>query len=221
MRLQTAIRFHSHVYPTLFLAPTGRFTSTLAPDALVLPVFPSNEFSNIPSKFASSINVPALWSASNAKASKALETRVFHQENGPTLALVALGKDAETVNARREAARKAVATGVKAAKDAGARSIAVASDKIGDHDAGKFVVIAFVDRRLTFRPSAVAATLSLFDFTLQTKPKDPIPSLEPISNSSTSKEDDLDWATGLLYAEGQNLAREVRPSDITQESAHF
>jgi hypothetical protein len=115
----------------------------MAPDALVLPVFTNNEFSNIPSKFASRINAPALWAATNANASKALETRVFHQENGPTLALVALGKDALTVNAKREAARKAVATGVKAAKDAGARSIAVASDKIRDHDAGKLVVVAF------------------------------------------------------------------------------
>jgi hypothetical protein len=141
MWFQLAIR----AYPSLLLSSTRRFASTMSPDAIVLPVFPNNEFSKVPSKIASSINAPALWTATNANASKTLETRVFHQENGPTLSLVALGKDALTVNAKREAARKAVATGVKAARDAGARSIAVVSDKIGDHDAGKVVVVAFID----------------------------------------------------------------------------
>jgi hypothetical protein len=220
MRFQSAIRVYSHAYPSLLLLSSiRRFTKIMSPDALVLPVFPNDEFSQVPSKFASSINAPVLWTATNANASKALETRVFHQENGPTLSLVALGKDAKTVNAKREAARKAVATGVKAARDAGARSIAVVSDQIGDHDAGKIIFVIFVDHLTS--PSAVAATLSLFDFTLQTKPKDPVPTLESISNSSTSKKEDLDWATGTLYAEGQNLAREVHHRDISQESTDF
>lgn len=185
-------------------------SSAATPDALVLPVLPNNEIPDIPANIASSINAPSLWSASNTKSSKALETRVFHQErnSGPTLSLVALGKDATSANAKREAARKAVATGVKAARDAGARSIGVVSDKISDHDSGEPVCLCqYSPDLLTYNLLAVAATLSLFDFTLQTKEKDPVPSLVSLSSK---KDDELDWNTGLLYAEGQNLAREVR-----------
>lgn len=107
------------------------------PDALVLPVFPKR-FSECPARIGSSLDLPSLWSKTRAKADKALETRIFHQENGPSLSLVALGKDADAknVNKQREAARKAIATGVKCAREAGAQSIAVVADQTSDHDAG-------------------------------------------------------------------------------------
>jgi cytosol aminopeptidase len=114
-------------------------SSTL--DALVLLV-PPKEFPVVPSHFSSSLNAQALWSSTRAKYDKALETRLFHQETGPTLSFVALGKEGSNENARREAARKAVATGVKAARNAGARTIGIVSDKISAHDAGKGCFLA-------------------------------------------------------------------------------
>jgi hypothetical protein len=114
---------------------TKRNMSTV-PDALVLPVF-QKEFPVVPSQFQSSLNPQALWESTRAKQHQALETRLFHQETGPSLSLVALGKDGTNENARREAARKAVATGVKAAQGAGARTIGIVSDKISAHDAGE------------------------------------------------------------------------------------
>lgn len=115
-------------------------STTPAPDALVLPVFPKG-FSECPARLGSSLNLPSLWSNTRAKSDKALETRVFHQENGPTVSLVALGKDTDSnnVNKNREASRKGIATGVKAARDAGAQSIAVVADKILEHDAGQTI----------------------------------------------------------------------------------
>ncbi|KAG8832721.1 hypothetical protein FRC17_000817 [Serendipita sp. 399] len=159
-------------------------------DALVLPVLPSGEITEVPSGYPSSLNVASIWSATNAKSTKALEKRILHQESGPTLSLVALGKGATSQNATREAARRAVGDAVKAARDAGARSIGVVSDKILDHDA------------------AVASNLALFEFTLQTKEKDPTPSVGCAAAQSHS-ESGLQWSTGELYAQGQNLAREL------------
>lgn len=124
-----------HIPAILFQTSTKRnMSSTL--DALVLLV-PPKEFPAVPGQFQSSLNAhEALWSSSRAKSDKALEARLFHQEKGPALSFVALGKEVPNENARREAARKAVATGVKAARDAGARTIGIVSDKISAHDAG-------------------------------------------------------------------------------------
>jgi hypothetical protein len=104
-------------------------------DALILPVF-STEFTEVPPSYKSSLNPATLWSKTHGKTTKALETRVFHQENGPMLSLVSLGKDGSTPNAVREAGRKAIATGVKAARESGARSIGVVPGKLEEHDAG-------------------------------------------------------------------------------------
>jgi hypothetical protein len=116
-------------------------TMSSTPDALVLLV-PPKEFPVAPSQFQSSLNAQAMWSSTRAKSDKALETRLFYQEIGPTLSFVALGKEQSNENARREAARKAVATGVKAARNAGARTIGIVSDKISAHDAGKLYFLA-------------------------------------------------------------------------------
>jgi len=124
----------ARISTTTFLT---RKMSSSTPDALVLPVF-SNEFPVVPGQFQSSLNAQALWTSTHAKSDKALERRLFHQETGPSLSLVALGKGGTNENARREAARRAIATGVKAARDAGARTIGVVSDKISAHDAGEW-----------------------------------------------------------------------------------
>ncbi|KAG8832294.1 hypothetical protein FRC18_005298 [Serendipita sp. 400] len=159
-------------------------------DALVLPVLPNGEITQLPSAYPSSLNISSVWTATNAKSTKALEKRIIHQENGPTLSLVALGKGSTSQNATREATRRAVGDAVKAAKDAGARSIGIVADNISDHDA------------------AVASNLALFEFTLQTKERDPVPSVSCASSQPRS-ESGLQWNTGELYAQGQNLAREV------------
>jgi hypothetical protein len=135
---QVTLRSHHIRFISLSLTRSSITPSaTSTPDALVLPVFPKR-VSECPPNFASSLNLPSLWSNTRAKADKALETRVFHQENGPTISLVALGKESDdkNVNKRREASRKAIATGVKAARDAGARSIGVVTNQILEHDAG-------------------------------------------------------------------------------------
>lgn len=58
--------------------------------------------------------------------------------------------------------------------------------------------------------------MALFDFTLQTKEKDPVPTLSCVKDSST-KSESLNWDTGLLYANGQNLAREVINADLPKD----
>lgn len=176
---------------TKLFVPTARsMTSKASIDAVVVPVLSNGDISPLPPSLAGSVNAAAIWASTNAKASKAQETRVILQENAPTLSLVALGKDSNNENAKREAARRAVATGLKAARDAGARSIGIVTDKISEHDA------------------AVSSNLALFNFSLQTKEKDPVPTVqcaavEPATGS------DLNWQTGSLYANGQNLAREL------------
>lgn len=129
--LRTAIRIQRHTVSTV--RRLRQMSST--PDAIVLPVFP-NESPVVSENFKSSLNIAALWESTRAKTDKALEKRIFHQD-GPTLALVAVGKEGTNENAKREASRKAIATGVKAARDAGARTIGIVSDKILAHDAGK------------------------------------------------------------------------------------
>jgi hypothetical protein len=193
--------------PVVLFQTLTRRNMSSTPDALVLLV-PPKEFPVAPNQFQSSLNARALWSSTRAKSDKALETRLFHQETGPTLSFVALGKEEPNENARREAARKAVATGVKAARDAGARTIGIVSDKISAHDAGKQCFLAPARADVLTLLSAVASKLALFKFTLQTKEEDPIPSVEFVSQPSHS-ESKVDWHSGSLYAEGQNLAREV------------
>ncbi|CAG7847704.1 Probable cytosol aminopeptidase {ECO:0000255/HAMAP-Rule:MF_00181} {ECO:0000255/HAMAP-Rule:MF_00181}; AltName: Full=Leucine aminopeptidase {ECO:0000255/HAMAP-Rule:MF_00181}; Short=LAP {ECO:0000255/HAMAP-Rule:MF_00181}; {ECO:0000255/HAMAP-Rule:MF_00181}; AltName: Full=Leucyl aminopeptidase {ECO:0000255/HAMAP-Rule:MF_00181} [Serendipita indica DSM 11827] len=142
---------------TKLFVPTARsMTSKASIDAVVVPVLSNGDISPLPPSLAGSVSAAAIWASTNAKASKAQETRVILQENAPTLSLVALGKDSNNENAKREAARRAVATGLKAARDAGARSIGIVTDKISEHDA------------------AVSSNLALFNFSLQTKEKDPL-----------------------------------------------
>ncbi|KAG8804048.1 hypothetical protein FRC19_000165 [Serendipita sp. 401] len=180
---------YNHLSPSL--NKFQRMSSTKSGfDALVLPVLPNGEITQLPSAYPSSLNISSVWTATNAKSTKALEKRIIHQENGPTLSLVALGKGSTSQNATREATRRAVGDAVKAAKDAGARSIGIVADNISDHDA------------------AVASNLALFEFTLQTKERDPVPSVSCASSQPRS-ESGLQWNTGELYAQGQNLAREL------------
>ena len=129
---QTAIR----IQRSAIISTTRLQMSTNAVDAIVLPVFPK-QFSALPEQFKSSLNIPALWESTRASKDKALEKRLFHQQ-GPTLSLVAIGKEGNNENAKREASRKAIATGVKAARDAGARKIGIVSENILEHDAGEW-----------------------------------------------------------------------------------
>jgi hypothetical protein len=88
------------------------------PAAYVLPVLPTTFTSANLGGASPALEIGALWSSSNPKPDKALESRVFWN-NGKLVAAVQVSpKDAaKGGNERREAFRKAVATGVKKARE--------------------------------------------------------------------------------------------------------
>ena len=88
------------------------------PAAYVLPVLPTTFTSANLGPASPALEIGALWSASNPKPDKALESRVFWN-NGKLVAAVQVSpKDVgKGGDERREAFRKAVATGVKKAKE--------------------------------------------------------------------------------------------------------
>lgn len=139
-----------------------------------------------------------LWSSARPK-NEVAESRIFYGQfkESPDVvtAIVSLG-DAKFANAtqnnKMEIVRKAVATGVKQLRDAGARNVAI------DLEA------ADIDSHA----AAIGASLGLYKFTtLRTKEEDKNPKVNVLPLSKTT---DLSaWNTGLLYAECQNLAREL------------
>lgn len=132
--LRAALRSTSRVKVPNSFVKMSTSTSNI-PEALVLSVGPK-DVPKVPPSCSTTLDVGSLWVSSRAKSDKALETRVFHQQNGPTVTLVATGKEVSSENARREQIRKAYATGVKATRDAGAQSIGIVASATQDHDAG-------------------------------------------------------------------------------------
>lgn len=88
------------------------------PAAYVLPVLPTTFTSANLGGAAPALEIGALWSSSNPKPDKALESRVFWNQGKIVAAVQVSPKDtAKGGEARREAFRKAVATGVGKAKE--------------------------------------------------------------------------------------------------------
>ena len=88
------------------------------PAAYVLPVLPTTFTSTNLGSSSPTLEIGALWASSNPKLDKALESRVFWNNGKLVAAVLVAPKDvAKGGNERREAFRKAVATGVKKARE--------------------------------------------------------------------------------------------------------
>lgn len=125
------------------------------------------------------------------------------------------GFSGKSDNAKKEAVRKAVGNGVKQLRDAGAKRVAVDAS-FDPHATCKPTLLICLDKpssnRTFFGSAAVAATLGLYKFTtLRTKEDDKNPSVavQPLQDSPVAT-GMLGWDTGVVYAEAQNFAREVR-----------
>ena len=115
------------------------------PSAYVLPVLPTTFTSANLGDASPVLEIGALWSSSNPKPDKALESRVFWNQ-GTLVAAVQVSPKLTTKGGdeRREAFRKAVATGVKKVKESlgtagttGAQIGVVVECPEDAHDAGE------------------------------------------------------------------------------------
>jgi len=163
---------------------------------------------------------------SNPKPDKALESHILWNQRKLVAAIQVSPEDiAKGGNERREAFRKAIATGVKKAKEClGAvgmtetqisvvvkcsedvhdaserRAHQVSNGQVADEALVLYICIC---------DTAVASQLAVYEFTLKTKPRDPTPVIAPVLLKSDLNEK-LNWRTGTVYAEVQNWARTVR-----------
>lgn len=181
-------------------------------------VYPLYHEQAITVKNENSVDVNTLWKKANAKSEKALENRTFFTGNeGESATVVAVGKAASSKAVdsveRKEALRKAVGTGFTKAKENGAEEINVVVEENEAHDAGQFLKIS-VGREWCSDSCwipAVAAFLAMYNFTLKTKEQPLDPSVKPaFPHEKKTDPATLDWETGVIYAEAQNLARTVR-----------
>ncbi|KAF8597740.1 hypothetical protein BDV93DRAFT_452379 [Ceratobasidium sp. AG-I] len=153
-----------------------------APDAFLVPIDPAAPASSAVQ------NLPDLWASARPK-DKAGETRLFFNVDGKgsIAAAVSLGPKSA---GKSEPVRKAVGTGLKKLRDAGATTV-------------------LIDAKDQLHAAAVGAHLSLFKFNhLKTGKNDAVPSvtvLKPDADSSG----ELNWDTGVQYAAAQNLSREL------------
>ena len=89
-----------------------------APVAYVLPVLPTTFTSANLGSSSPALEIGALWTSSNPRPDNALESRVFWNNGTLVAAAQVAPKDvAKGGDERREAFRKAVATGVKMARE--------------------------------------------------------------------------------------------------------
>ncbi|EJD52311.1 hypothetical protein AURDEDRAFT_158038 [Auricularia subglabra TFB-10046 SS5] len=159
--------------------------ATAKPDVYVIPIDPAALDNN-----AAPFNAQALWENAGAEAKQGTTRTFFDMRDGASaITLVSIGKDLRTN--RDEAIRRAVAIGVKAARDTGGKVVHV--DVAGHPHA-----------------AAQGVHLGIFQFTLKTtadaKKQDPL--VIPIGAAKAS-DGQLSWETGVLYAQVQNLAREL------------
>ncbi|KZT41452.1 hypothetical protein SISSUDRAFT_1059392 [Sistotremastrum suecicum HHB10207 ss-3] len=159
-------------------------TSTV--DSLLVPIDPSSISvpRNVP------VDVKSLWASARTDNAKPNTTRTFYEKE-QIVSVVSLGSQLskKSTDARNEALRAAVGTGVKSLLEAGAKHIGVASTQ-NEHVA------------------AEGALLGAFDFTLKTG-KDGKQATVPISSTNSENGSRLNWNTGSIYASAQNLAREL------------
>jgi aminopeptidase len=188
---------------------------SMSHDAYLVPIDPSTPSSNALPAIAS------LWVGARPK-DKAGETRLFHNvdDQGRVAAAISLGTGPKAKTP--EALRKAVGTGVKKLRDAGASSVLV--DAGGDlHTAGKCVWLTqCLEWFLQDLMAAVGAHLALFKFNhLKTAPKDAVPPVTVLPPPNASSTGEMGWDTGVVYASAQNLSRELMelPANILTPTA--
>jgi len=137
---------------------------------------------------------------------KPLETKVFFGPEKTTIAAVGTGKISDSLTDIEKAnkTRKIVGSGAKALKEHLSHSREVLVDTVWSSHA-----------------AAVGATVSTFHYSLKTK-KEAVEKRTPISykplneqlvqlpiEKPSGKLIGLDWSTGLVYGQAQNLAREL------------
>ncbi|KAI0782880.1 leucine aminopeptidase [Abortiporus biennis] len=141
-----------------------------------------------------------LWSTvpTGDKLASVGTTHIFFGENKTVTALSSLGDAFEKKigNVKREIVRKTIGSSVKTVKG------------LGKGVEGSEVT---VDASLDAHATAVAAHLSLYDFTLKTKAPSPFNpnNISPVPEKLKLKPsmDSKEWKEGVIYAESQNLAR--------------
>ncbi|CAE7170327.1 unnamed protein product [Rhizoctonia solani] len=157
---------------------------TMSHNAYLVPIDPTTPSSGVlPS-------ITELWQSSKPK-DKAGESRLFYNvdNEGRLAAAVSLGTGSKAKTP--EALRKAVGTGIKKLRDAGATSVLV--DTNGDLHA-----------------AAVGTHLALFKYNhLKTAQKDAVPAVTVNPPPNATSTGGLGWDTGVIYAYSQNLSREL------------
>ncbi|KAI8445123.1 cytosol aminopeptidase family, catalytic domain-containing protein [Phakopsora pachyrhizi] len=160
--------------------------------------------SSIDSKEAISL-IEQSWKNSDPRG-KALETRVFFGPDSLAVAAVGTGSinNSLTDHEKAERTRKITATGAKALKEQISNQREV-----------------LVDQVWSSHSAAVGATLGTFNYSVKTK-KDAIEKRKPIVykplqnkvvqldfERGSGKLISLDWSSGLIFGQAQNLAREL------------
>jgi len=196
-----------------------------APAVYVLPVLPMTFTSSNLGGTSPALEIGALWSLSNPKPNKALELHVFWNQGKLVAAVQVSLKDiTKGSNEQHEAFCKAVAPGVKKAKEClGTVSmtemqISIVVECSEDaHDAGEQQAHQasngqVADETLVLYicacDTAIASQLAVYKFTLKTKPHDPMPAIAPVLLKSDINKK-LNWRTRTVYAKAQNWARTV------------
>ncbi|KZV83687.1 hypothetical protein EXIGLDRAFT_777292 [Exidia glandulosa HHB12029] len=158
--------------------------STAKPDAYLIPVNP-----DAPATVFGGLDVASLWTKGRAEAKQGATRTFYDAHDGASVTLASLGKDFKPN--RDEAVRRATGAGIKAVQEAGAKVVHV--DVAGSPHA-----------------AAQGVQLGKFHFTLKTAPdaKKPEPIIVPVG-AQDAGQGGLSWETGLVYAECQNLAREL------------
>ncbi|MBW0473128.1 hypothetical protein O181_012843 [Austropuccinia psidii MF-1] len=181
-------------------------SSSSVPPAIVLGVKPDGTtlHNNLLPRISELIKEN--WKNTETKG-KPLETKVFFNIDKTTVVAVGLGQasDELSVSEKTELTRKVVATGAKALKE---------------HISNTREVL--VDHLWSPHAAAVGATLGTFHYNVKTKQeavqkRNSIvykPLLDSSDSSAVEKGDrgkpiGLDWSTGLIFGQAQNLAREL------------
>ncbi|KLO16601.1 leucine aminopeptidase [Schizopora paradoxa] len=159
------------------------------------------------------LDVQQMWaSARTAGATKALESRMMFGPSGEVAALVSIGDDKQVSDAeKREVVRKAAGKGVNLLRDLAGNGNAAGVRNVG---------VALVGVDGDAHAAAVGAKLALGTFTLKTA-KDADPSKNISVKLAGSGGEGEDWNRGAVYADAQNLVRELMelPANILTPTA--
>lgn len=134
LRLSSRFTAISSITKAHYLRNLSSMTSTV--DSLLVPIDPSSISvpQNVP------VDVKSLWASARTDNAKPNTTRTFYEKE-QIVSVVSLGSQLskKSTDARNEALRAAVGTGVKGLLEAGAKHIGVASTQ-NEHVAGMFAL---------------------------------------------------------------------------------